>query len=297
MDLEFSDMIRLFVLGSVNNQAMIETVSEYYRIVFPKEIIGKKAQIFVGHYVDNRGKFEREQYLPGIKWVLQHFHVSDVFQKEVRHYYEHRDSMQSRVTLRLVQLQRGRPCLRDRLSSLDLKAHAVVACVNPQESRDKFRMWCSRVRFPNNVCLWLRQQLYFLRCQRFAKEGDLAKVLHAMVQHDVVKAVCECTVAQPDSEVINIVIRRMLYHRQPFAEMQLFRTEAFVGFAHSKSQTITNPQIMQLYTAAYQHFSPWQDHWKHIIPVMNHTIISHVEKFVQTHPVNMDAIVQTLKES
>jgi hypothetical protein len=162
-------------------------------------------------------------------------------------------------------------------------------------------MWCSRVRFPNNVCLWLRQKLYFLRCQRFDNlldiENSLERVLQEIVSHDVAKAVCECSIAYPDTEVIDSVITRMLFHRQPFPEMLEFRADAFIGFAHSRSQMITNPQIMQLYTAAYQHKSPWQEHWKKIVPIMNHTTITHVEKFVQTHPINMQAILQTLVSS
>lgn len=297
MDLELSDVTRLFVLSSVNNQAMLDTVSEYYRIIFPKETIGKRAQHFVGRYVDHRGKFERENYLPGIKWVLQNIRVSEVFRNEVRHHFEHRDSMQSRQVLRAVQLHRGRPCLRDRLASLDVKTNNGAMSTNKQETRDKFRMWCSRVRFPNNVCVWLRQKLYFLRCQRFDTEGEIEGVLRGMVSHDIAKAVCECTIANPDIEVIDTVIARMLFHRKPFPEMIAFRTDAFTGFANSRSLTITNPQVMQLYTSAYQHSSPWQDHWKKIISVMNHTTITHVEKFVHTHPINMQAIIQTLVES
>jgi hypothetical protein len=301
MDIELPHMARLFVLSCVNNQPMLDTVSEYYRIIFPKDNIGKKAQQFVGQYVDNRGKFERDNYFHGIKWVLKHLHVRDNFKKELRYYFDHRSEMESRMILRTVQLQRGRPCIRDRLSSLDSKKPHVMNSTTTQETRDKFRMWCSRVRFPNNVCLWLRQKLYFLRCQRFDNlldiENSLERVLQEIVSHDVAKAVCECSIAYPDTEVIDSVITRMLFHRQPFPEMLEFRADAFIGFAHSRSQMITNPQIMQLYTAAYQHKSPWQEHWKKIVPIMNHTTITHVEKFVQTHPINMQAILQTLVSS
>jgi hypothetical protein len=34
-----------------------------------------------------------------------------------------------------------------------------------------------------------------------------------------------------------------------------------------------------------------------VLPVMNHTVIMHVEKFVQTHPINVQAIIDTLNES
>jgi hypothetical protein len=297
MNIELPDMARMFVLSSVNNQAMLETVAEYYRIMFPKENVGKRAQRFVGHYVDNRGKFERENYLPGIKWVLQNMHVSDDFRNEVRHFLEHRTSMQSRNVIRTVQLQRGRPCLRSRLVTLDVNQYNITNSTTSQETRDKFRVWCSRVRFPNNVCVWLRQKLYFVRCQRFGNEKDIERVLQEMVSHDVAKAVCECTIAYPDTDVIDTVITRMLFHRKPFTELLEFRDDAFTGFAQSRSQCITNPQIMQLYTCAYQHKSPWQEHWKKVIPVMNHTTITHVEKFVKTHPINMQEVLQTLAES
>jgi hypothetical protein len=295
INMDLPHMARLFVLGSVNNQAMLETVTEYYRIIFPKETVGRKAQNFVGHYVDKRGKFV--DYLPGIRWVLEHLQVSGSFKKEVRYHYEHRTAMQSRMVLRAVQLQRGRPCLRERLATLDVKKQHVMNSTSTQETRDKFRMWCSRVRFPNNVCVWLRHKLYFLRCQRFDTDRDIERVLQEMVSHDIARAVCECTIAYPDTEVIDTVIARMLFHRQPFPEMLEFRAEAFVGFAHSRSQGVTNPQIMQLYTAAYQHKSPWQEHWKKIISIMNHTTITHVEKFVKTHPINMQAIILTLVQS
>lgn len=299
INLPFAHIARLFVLSSVNKQPMLKTVTQYCRIIYKNNVSNvstqAQAQLFLGKYVDNRVKFESEHCYHGMQWVLRNFQVCDEFKNEVRYYHDHRDTVNNRMKLRAMQVHSGRPRLRDRLVSLEQGQRRLTLTTSAatQEAQDSFNGWCSRVRFPNNVCNWLRQKLYFLRCQHF----NVDDVVGDMVSHDVAKKVCECTISVPETAVIDAVITRMLFHRQPFREMLDFRAEAFAGFALSHRKGITYPQIMQLYTAAYQKKATWKQHWQNVLPVMNHTVIMHVEKFVQTHPINVQAIIDTLNES
>ena len=296
IDLSFEDMTRLFVLCSVNNQTMLNTVTQYYQTI-GRTPVSTQAQNFVGKYVDNRVKFESVPCLDGMKWIFKNSRISDEFSKEVQLHHKHRGAVKKRTQLLTVlQVNSGRPRLRNRLlvsQELDQRRGTTLNPNAPEESQDSFAGWCTRVRFPNNVCMWLRQRLYFLRCQPF----QINDVVHKMVSHDVASAVIDNIISTPDTTVIDSVIARMVYHRTPFKEMVDFRKIYFAGLAHAHQTSIKNPQLMQLYCAAYQDTKMWKNHWQEVNPVINHTIITAVEKFVHTTPFNAKAVIDTLEES
>jgi hypothetical protein len=308
--LSFEHITRLFVLCSVTNQPMSAIVYQYTRL---HQTIGvhrsdkntnpvsttasrpetfattTQAQIFVGKYVDNRVKFESDQCYEGMLWVFTHLSITEGFMQFVQYHNENRLSIQNRMKLRAKQVYTGRLRLRDRLNSIGPDLHHTSKLFD-----DTFDAWCTRVRFPNNISMWLKQKLYFLRAQSF----DVTHEVSSMVTPDVAKLVMENVVNNPEITVIDAVIERMRFHTKPFPMMKAFHSEAFTGLSKTQIREIHNPMVMKLYVASYQKKN-WRLHWGAILPEsgMNHTIITHVERFVNSHEVCADPIMDMLRTS
>jgi hypothetical protein len=297
-------VMRLFVLCSVTNQPMSAIVYQYTRLhhrTQPKNIKNvpttgmrpetvasiTQSQIFVGKYVDNRVKFESDQCYEGMLWVFTNLIVKEGFEKFIAFYNENRLSIQNRMQLKAKQVYTGRLRLRDRLN-------AIGTITKSKMFDDTFDAWCVRVRFPNNISLWLKQKLYFLRAQSF----DVTNVVYSLVTTEVAKLVMENAVNNPEVAVIDAVIDRLRFHTKPFPMMEAFHAEAFTGLSKTQVREIHNPMVMKLYVASYQKKN-WRHHWCAILPEsgMNHTIITHVERFVASHEFCKDSITEMLISS
>ncbi|KAJ1466965.1 hypothetical protein T484DRAFT_1756243 [Baffinella frigidus] len=299
-------VMRLFVLCSVTNQPMSAIVYQYTRLhhhpatkdtksvattgIRPETSASNaQAQTFVGKYVDNRVKFESDQCFEGMLWVLTNLVIREGFMKFVTYHNENRIRMQKRMQLKAKQMYTGRLRLRDRLNAI-----GPALQTRDKMFDDMFDTWCTKVRFPNNISLWLKQKLYFLRAQSF----DVTDVVCSLVTEEVAKLVMENTVHSPEVAVIDAVIERLRFHSKPFAMMEAFHSEAFTGLSKTQIREIHNPMVMKLYVASYQKKN-WRLHWCAILPEsgMNHTIITHVERFVASHEVCKDSIIEMLRSS
>jgi hypothetical protein len=308
--LSFEHIMRLFVLCSVTNQPMNVVVYHYTRLHQttgvrrsdthnnPVSTAGSRpemvasntqAQTFVGKYVDNRVKFESDQCYEGMLWVLTHLTTTEGFMQFIKYHNENRISIQNRMKLRAKQVFTGRLRLRDRLSSIEHTLHNKSKLFD-----DTFDAWCIRVRFPNNISMWLKQKIYFLCAQTF----DVTSEVNSMVSTDVAKLVMENMVNNPEVTVIDAVIERMRFHTKPFPMMQAFHSEAFTGLSKTQIREIHNPMVMKLYVASYQKKN-WRLHWLNILPEsgMNHTIITHVERFVASNEICGKPIMEMLRNS
>jgi len=247
------------------------------------------SQKFVGKYVDNRVKFESKQCYEGMLWIFNNLVINEGFMQFVTYHSENRRCNQNRMQLKAKQVYTGRLRLRDRLSMI-----GTVAQTSNKMFDDTFDAWCTRVRFPNNISLWLKQKLYFLRAQSF----DVSHVIVSLVSEGVAKLVMENAVNNPEVAVIDAVIERLRFHSKPFPMMEAFNAEAFTGLSKTQIRQIHNPMVMKLYVASYQKKN-WRLHWGAILPEsgMNHTIITHVERFVSSHEVCKDSIIEMLRSS
>jgi hypothetical protein len=281
---------RLFVLGGVTKQTMLNTVSQYIRVVC-KNAVSTQAQTFVSLYVDQRVKFESRSCFEAFEWIFERMAVGELFMNELKHYSEHRGSIKKRTNLRAIQVQSGRLRLRDRLNSAEFRKTVKSNNDITQEAQDSFNGWCTRVRFSNNISTWLRQKLYFIRSQSF----DITHVVGDMVSLDVAKAVLRCSIITPETDVIDAVISRMLYHKSPFKELSDFRNDALIGLPQIHRMSLTYPTVMRLYVSAYQ--AKWKRHWQAVHPELNHTIITCVERFVKSRPFNVASLIDTLADS
>jgi hypothetical protein len=288
--LSFPAAACIFLLTNIKQLQTKNIVTDYCRIVLGQQVASEMTS-FVSLQADTR--FNVEDYSAGITWILSRCNVQKQFEHELQHYTQSQDSIQNKMKQHMLQVTSGRPRLKDRLQFNSAETSKRTVASVTQEAQDCFNGWCTRVRFPNNINVWLRQKLYFLQCQTFDSQEHIRQMLSA----DVADNVCNCKISVPEKAVINAVISRLLFHKQPFQELLLFRQDACHGFAQVQKQQLTYPLLLQLYTAAYQPKKAWKDHWLHIMPTISHTIITHVQKFVDEHPVNTQAIIETLEDS
>lgn len=182
----------------------------------------------------------------------------------------------------------GRERLRDRLLAIvpDKSVHRL--------NDDSFEAWCGRCRFPRNVSLWLREKLYLLRAQSF----DVPEVVREMVSGDVADLVIANAVNFPEVSRIDKIISKLLWNGQPFPLLEKFHAQALSagGMPISHVRAMQTPQIAKLYVVAYQR-KDWRSHWVAARQSINHTLVTHVERFVSMHPICIPSFVKMLRVS
>jgi hypothetical protein len=299
----FDHVCRLFILCSVGKLPMMGVVSSYRGTpavdeTTPEGLAGAKvarefvstaqAQNVVSGYVDNRVQFESDACYQGMVWIFTHFHVRSNFAEHLRWHAHHRSSVQARLRIKNTRVNTGRERLRDRLLAIvpDKSVHRL--------NDDSFEAWCGRCRFPRNVSLWLREKLYLLRAQSF----DVPEVVREMVSGDVADLVIANAVNFPEVSRIDKIISKLLWNGQPFPLLEKFHAQALSagGMPISHVRAMQTPQIAKLYVVAYQR-KDWRSHWVAARQSINHTLVTHVERFVSMHPICIPSFVKMLRVS
>jgi hypothetical protein len=291
IQIPFSGAASIFLLTNIKQLQTQNIVIDYCRTVLNQQVASEMTS-FLSLQADTP-RFDISDYSMGITWILTRCKVLTKFENEMLHFTHNQDSVQNKMKQHMLQITSGRPRLRDRLQLNAVEDSKRTVATVTQEAQDCFNGWCTRVRFPNTINVWLRQKLYFFQCQIHDYEDYIRQILSA----DVADSVCKCKISIPEKAVVNAVISRLMYHKQPFQELLHFRQDACLGFAQVQKQQLTYPLLMQLYTAAYQPRKDWKEHWLHIMPTLSHTIITHVQKFVDERPVNANIIIETLEDS
>ena len=275
ISMTYEHAARLFVLCNVRQLSMSALVTLYNQ-QYNAATNSTAAQRFVGKYADSRASFERAPCYDAILWVLGHLSVSTGFIQHVNRYRERRSSTQNRVLIRTALMSEGRLRLRSRL--------ATLAITNPTNIfNDSFTSWCMRVRLPLSLGKFLKKKLYFLRAQAF----DVTDAVHELTSPEVAKLIMETPIHDPDIDVIDLVISRLLLTKKPFKDMAEFGIDVIpVGSASAIVRSMPNPLLFQLYVAAYQPVY-WRANWMHLHPELasNHVVISNVERRVSNHPI------------
>jgi hypothetical protein len=286
ISLTYEHAARLFVLCNVSQLPMGAVLTQYNK-KYNAATTSISANVFVGKYVDSRVKFERGPSHEAMLWVLRHLHVSSDFKQHVKYYNNHRSSTQNRRMVRTMQTQGGRLRLRTRLAELSLTHKSPVNVFN-----DTFASWCVRVRLPLSTRLFLKKKLYFLRAQNY----DVTDAVYSLVSDDIAKLVMQTPVYDPDPDVIDLVISRLLLNAAPFKAMVDFSVHVFPpGSASAITvRSMPNPLLFQLYMAAYQP-THWRNHWSTIYPEtgvnVNHIVINNVERYVNTHAICVASVM------
>ena len=100
-----------------------------------------------------------------------------------------------------------------------------------------------------------------------------------------------------DASTIIMVIDSLRLYLSNNRNLIDFSAGCLRGVNQKLRQSISLVQILQSYIAVFQHESIWKECWKHILPVMNHTIMTDVKRFREGNQYEIDAVVANLVHS
>jgi hypothetical protein len=294
---EFSRVAMLFLLSNVNKITMTQALTAFFRDAEDDAMRTTHIKTFVMQQADERA--DSQEYEEALSYILRRCVLLPSFESQVAQHVQSQLALQTMFSQRQTQVLSGRPRLRERLrEAAQLVAEQVVDPDHiTQVSRDSFNGWCTNVRFPNNVNVWLRQKLYFIQCQREQEAQALQDYMYDTVDKQLVEQIAKLKIAHVETVVVQSVIAKTSFFRQPFTELVRFREVVTSGLANHVGQHLTYSTLMQLYLTVYQRESIWQQCWKGVLPHINHTVISNIKNFVAQYPMNKAAVVQLLSDS
>ena len=177
-----------------------------------------------------------------------------------------------------------RPCLQ---------AYAKQAVKQRREivSDQSFYNWKTQVSFSVTTSTHLQKLLYFIHSQQMSPTIEKYSRLYdkAVLQRAEGKMIDNV-----DIRIILHVIDSLRCYENNIKHLIDFRTKCLIGLNIKTRQELDLITILKLYIACYQHESIWEECWKHIIPVMNHTIATACKNFRTTYPFEIDEVLQNL---
>jgi hypothetical protein len=295
-DCQFSQVSFLFLLCNVNRITMTHAMTAFFRSSTENVDHSQAIKTFVMQQADERA--DSRDYERALAYILRKCVLLPQFESQVAQLVQSQLALRSMLTQKQTQVLSGRPRLRERLRNMTMERLELTDPAHiTQMSQDSFNGWCTRVRFPNNVSVPLRQKLYFLMCMDPVYEACASELIKSMVDAALAEKIIAVKVSQPECGQIQSVITRLTFYREPFSALTAFRVVVASGLSLQKQAELTYAKIMQLYVAVYQREGLWQDCWKALLPVLNHTIISNVQKFVKENEFNTDAFGQLLNDN
>ena len=154
-----------------------------------------------------------------------------------------------------------------------------------------FDNWRTQHKFGNTTSIQLQRLLYFIQVQDTATPEDV--YVHLFTR-DVLQRVRSKAIEQIDVKAVIEIVKGLRVYHNGIADLIDFRTECLHGLSISHRKVLTLSNVAQLYVCVFQHDSVWEQCWKSIVPVVNHTIISARDRFRQTHIMNTAAVVQNI---
>ena len=151
-----------------------------------------------------------------------------------------------------------------------------------------FDSWSAYVKFSNNTSIQLQRILYFIQVQvRHASPITYNKFYTPDFLQRVSQVSLECI----DASAVIAVLHGLRVYRNNIHDLIDFRMECLTGLPHSIRNELSLSQIARLYIACWQHDSIWEECWKSVVPVLNHTIITARAKFTSTHDYDVDTAI------
>lgn len=176
---------------------------------------------------------------------------------------------------------------RPRLRILARQVHNSPAA----HPRSSFRSWCSLCGFPASTSTQLQRILYFVRAQCNAVPTHLYEHLYT---DDVLARSSQLSIETVDVDAMKPIIASIRVYRNNIKDLIDFRAQCLLGLPLQTRNKLSLAQVLQLYTSMYQHDSVWEECWKAVVPVMNHTISTSRARFCGKHPFDVEAILQNI---
>ena len=155
-----------------------------------------------------------------------------------------------------------------------------------------FRAWKETICFPISMGVNLQQLLYFVCAQQTPCPQTVYKHLFAA---DVISSALKTSLHIYDSESIIAVLQKVRLSMNNVKHLIDFRQRCLIGIDAKTRQTLTLPNILQLYIACYQHESIIMDCWQSVLPGhMNHITQQALQQFRDNFEYEVDKVVENL---
>jgi hypothetical protein len=230
---------------------------------------------------------DENAYTDAMQLVLRSFAVREDFVRSISAVLRKRLTDVEENVLDQQKKANARPLLR---------SYVQEALANKQKSisQDSWIKWQLGVNFQNATSSHLQRLLYFIAVQSVAPEKELYECYYTA---DICNRCRQLTVDVIDASAIIMVIDSLRLYKSNLKTLIDFSGSCLRGVNQKTRQTLSLVQILQLYIAIFQHETIWKDCWKHILPFMNHTIMTDVKRFKEQFHYDINAVVENLVHS
>jgi len=177
-----------------------------------------------------------------------------------------------------------------------LRAYARSAVQRKQTlvSQDSWVKWRNAVSFSVTTSSHLQRLMYFIAVQQRPPQPEIYQGLYTQELCARAKAL---SVDVIDVQALQMVLDSLRLYMNNVKQLIDFSAKCLQGVNQEKRQKLSLVQVLQLYIACFQHESVWKECWRHVLPVMNHTIASDCAEFRRSHEYDADAVVLNLIRS
>lgn len=177
-----------------------------------------------------------------------------------------------------------------------LRTYARTAVQRRQTlvSQDSWVKWRNAVSFSVNTSSHLQRLMYFIAVQPRAPQPEIYQSLYTQ---ELCARAKTLSVDIIDVQALQMVLDSLRLYMNNVKQLIDFSAKCLQGVNQERRQKLSLVQVLQLYIACWQHDSVWRECWRHVLPVMNHTIASDCAEFRRTHEYDVDAVVQNLMRS
>lgn len=159
-----------------------------------------------------------------------------------------------------------------------------------QNSLQTFEAWTIAQRFSVTTSTHLQRVLYFIHAQQGVHCPEQA--YSQFFPQEILLRAANSKIEQIDSSAIIAVIKSIRVYKNDIKELLDFRCCCLAGLSLTARSKISLPGLLQLYVSCYQHDSIWEECWKSIVPVMNHTIEMSRRDFIKSHSMCIESVVK-----
>jgi hypothetical protein len=170
---------------------------------------------------------------------------------------------------------------------------ATLHNANDLSYAQTFDNWRSMHKFGNTTSTQLQRLLYFVCAQETPPPEDAYAHLFS---RETIQRVHSCVLERIDVRAIIDVVRSLHFYTNGISDLLDFRTQCLEGLSLTTRKKMTLSQCAQLYVCMFQHDSVWEECWRAIINVINHTIITARTRFRTTHVFNGAAVCRNIIE-
>lgn len=143
-----------------------------------------------------------------------------------------------------------------------------------------FENWRASQKFGNVTSTQIQRLLYFIKVQEVSTPED---VYEKLFTKDILNRVRMSSIERIDALAVIDIIKSLRVYSCGIEDLLDFRTECLLGLSITARKALTLSHVAQLYISIFQHDSIWEECWRSVVNVMNHTIITARTKFRGSH--------------